>query len=41
MKNIENISILRMIEYISKVERYTNNCSFDSFSNNEESLLII
>ena len=36
MKNNENISILKMIEYISKVERYTNNCSFDSFSDNEE-----
>ena len=25
-----------MIEYISKVERYTDNCSFESFSDNEE-----
>ena len=36
MKNKEYISINKMIEYISKALKYTNNCNFETFSNNEE-----
>lgn len=36
MKNKEYMSIKKMIEYIEKALRYTENCSFESFSNNEE-----
>lgn len=36
MKNKEFISITKMIEYINKALRYTKNCNFEEFSNNEE-----
>ena len=36
MKNKEYISIKKMIDYIDKALRYTENCNFESFSNNEE-----
>ena len=36
MKNKEYISIRKMIEYIDKAQRYTQNCDFEKFSNNEE-----
>ena len=36
MKNKEYYSILKMIEYINKTLRYTKDCNFESFSNNEE-----
>ena len=36
MKNKEYISLKKMIEYINKALRYTQNCDFESFSNNEE-----
>lgn len=36
MKNKEIISIRKMIEYINKTLRYTKDCDFESFSNNEE-----
>lgn len=36
MKNKEYISILKMLEYIEKAEKYTNKCDFKSFSENDE-----
>lgn len=36
MKNKETISLKKMIEYIDKTLRYTHNCDFKSFANNEE-----
>ena len=36
MKDKEYITIRKMIEYIEKALRYTKNCSFKDFSNNEE-----
>lgn len=36
MKNKEYMSIKKMIEYINKALRYTENCDFKTFSNNEE-----
>ena len=36
MKNKEYISLKKMIEYIDKALRYTSDCDFKSFSNNEE-----
>lgn len=36
MKNKEYMSIKKMIEYIEKALRYTEKCSFEDFSNNEE-----
>ena len=36
MKNKEYISIKKMIEYIDKALRYTKDCDFKNFSNNEE-----
>lgn len=38
MKNKEYMSIKKMIEYIDKALRYTNNCSFEEFINNEEKI---
>lgn len=36
MKNKEIMSIRKMIEYIDKALRYTKNCDFKEFSENEE-----
>ena len=36
MKNKEYMSLKKMIEYINKALRYTEECDFESFSNNEE-----
>ena len=36
MKNKEYMSIKKMIEYIDKALRYTKECNFETFSNNEE-----
>lgn len=36
MKNKEYMSIKKMIEYINKALRYTKDCDFQTFSNNEE-----
>ena len=36
MKNKEYISLKKMIDYINKALKYTENCDFNSFSNNEE-----
>ena len=36
MKNKEYMSIRKMIEYIDKALRYTENCNFQEFSENEE-----
>ena len=36
MKNKEYLSIKKMIEYIEKIERYTNDCEFKVFKINEE-----
>ena len=36
MKNKEYMSVKKMIEYIDKALRYTKNCSFQDFSQNEE-----
>lgn len=36
MKSKECESILKMIEYINKVLRYTKDCSFEQFLTNEE-----
>ncbi len=36
MKNKEYMSLKKMIEYIDKALKYTNNCSFETFSNNDE-----
>ena len=36
MKNKEYISVKKMIDYIDKALRYTKNCSFEEFSQNEE-----
>lgn len=35
MKNKEYMSIRKMIEYIDKALRYTKDCNFNEFSNNE------
>lgn len=35
MKNKEYYSIKKMLEYIDKVEKYTKELSFESFTNNE------
>lgn len=35
MKNKEYQSINKMIEYINKAEKYTNNVTFEEFSENE------
>lgn len=36
MKNKEYMSLKKMIEYIDKALRYTENCNFEQFTNNEE-----
>lgn len=36
MKNKEYMSLKKMIEYIDKALRYTENCDFEQFTNNEE-----
>lgn len=36
MRDKEYVTILKMIEYIERALRYTNDCSFESFRNNEE-----
>ena len=36
MKNKEYMSLKKMIEYINKALKYTEGCSFESFSRNEE-----
>lgn len=36
MKSKEYMSLKKMIEYINKVLRYTEDCDFESFSSNEE-----
>ena len=36
MKNKEYMSLKKMIEYISKALKYTEGCSFETFSRNEE-----
>lgn len=36
MKNKEYISVRKMIEYIDKALRYTKDCNFEEFSDNEE-----
>lgn len=38
MKNKEYISIKKMLDYIEKALRYTKECDFDTFSNNEEKI---
>ena len=35
MKDKEYYSLKKMIEYIQKIEKYTNKLSFDSFANDE------
>ena len=36
MKNKEIISLKKMINYIDKAFKYTRNCTYETFSNNEE-----
>ena len=36
MKNKEDMSLKKMIDYIDKALRYTKNCDFEMFSKNEE-----
>ncbi len=36
MKNKEYMSIKKMVEYTNKALKYTKDCSFEEFSNNEE-----
>ena len=36
MKNKEYVSLKKMIEYINKALKYTEGCSFETFSRNEE-----
>ena len=36
MKNKEYMSLKKMIEYINKALKYTEGCSFETFSRNEE-----
>ncbi len=36
MRNKDIISLKKMIEYIDKTLRYTHNCDFKTFSDNEE-----
>ena len=36
MKNKEYMSLKKMIEYINKALKYTDDCDFKSFSSNEE-----
>lgn len=36
MKNKEYMSLKKMMEYIDKALRYTENCNFEQFTNNEE-----
>ena len=36
MKNKEYMSLKKMIEYINKALRYTKDCDFKTFSDNEE-----
>lgn len=36
MKSKEYMSIVKMIEYTDKTLRYTKNCNFENFSDNEE-----
>lgn len=38
MKNKEYMSIKKMIDYIDKALRYTKNCTFEQFVNNEEKI---
>lgn len=38
MKNKEYMSIKKMIDYIDKALRYTENCDFRQFSSNEEKI---
>lgn len=38
MKNKEFISLRKMINYIDKAFKYTQNCTYDMFSNNEEKI---
>lgn len=36
MKNKEYMSLKKMVDYIDKALKYTKDCNFQSFSNNEE-----
>lgn len=36
MKNKEYMSLKKMIEYINKALKYTEGCSFETFTHNEE-----
>ena len=36
MKNKEYMSLKKMIEYINKALKYTEGCSFETFTSNEE-----
>lgn len=38
MKNKELTAIKKMIEYSNKALRYTNSCTFEEFSSNEEKI---
>lgn len=38
MKNKEYMSIKKMIDYINKALRYTKDCTFEEFINNEEKI---
>jgi uncharacterized protein with HEPN domain len=38
MKSKEYMSIKKMIEYIDKALRYTKDCTFEEFKNNEEKI---
>lgn len=38
MKNKEYMSLKKMIDYIDKALKYTKNCDFEKFSNNEEKI---
>ena len=38
MKNKEYITLKKMVEYIDQALRYTKDCNFESFSNNEEKI---
>ena len=38
MKSKEFISLSKMITYIEKAFKYTKDCTYDTFSNNEEKI---
>ncbi|MCI8833231.1 MAG: DUF86 domain-containing protein [Clostridia bacterium] len=38
MRNKETVSLNKMIEYIEKILRYTQNCDFKTFADNEEKI---